>query len=91
MSWLPPPAPPASPLGSPVSGLLLDASNPFGLHPWQWLFVVEGVAASVVGVIAYFYLTDRIRPDCVLGFSPNDGWVDFVAQCPLFEAKLNSL
>jgi Xaa-Pro aminopeptidase len=27
----------------------------------------------------YFYLTDRIRPDCVLGFSPNDGWVDFVA------------
>src|ERR1700761_3169760 len=46
-------------LGSPVSGLLLDTSNPFGLHPWQWLFVVEGVAASVVGVIAYFYLTDR--------------------------------
>ncbi|NML30351.1 MFS transporter [Paraburkholderia antibiotica] len=46
-------------LGSPVSGLLLDAGNPFGLHPWQWLFVVEGLAASVVGVIAYFYLTDR--------------------------------
>ena len=45
--------------GSPVSGLLLDTSNPFGVHPWQWLFVVEGVAASVVGVIAYFYLTDR--------------------------------
>jgi len=45
--------------GSPVSGLLLDVSNPFGLHPWQWLFIVEGAAASVVGVIAYFYLTDR--------------------------------
>jgi sugar phosphate permease len=45
--------------GSPVSGLLLDASNPFGMHPWQWLFVVEGIAASVVGVIAFFYLTDR--------------------------------
>jgi MFS family permease len=46
-------------LGSPVSGLLLDAGNPFGMHPWQWLFVVEGLAASVVGVVAYFYLTDR--------------------------------
>jgi MFS family permease len=46
-------------LGSPVSGILLDTGNPFGLHPWQWLFVVEGLAASVVGVIAYFYLTDR--------------------------------
>lgn len=46
-------------LGSPVSGLLLDTGNPFGMHPWQWLFVVEGLAASVVGVVAYFYLTDR--------------------------------
>ncbi|MEX3787636.1 MFS transporter [Paraburkholderia sp. BR14374] len=46
-------------LGSPISGLLLDAGNPFGMHPWQWLFVVEGLAASVVGVVAYFYLTDR--------------------------------
>jgi MFS family permease len=46
-------------LGSPLSGLLLDSGNPFGLLPWQWLFVVEGLAASVVGVVAYFYLTDR--------------------------------
>ena len=46
-------------LGSPVSGLLLDSGNPFGMQPWQWLFVVEGLAASVVGVVAYFYLTDR--------------------------------
>jgi MFS family permease len=46
-------------LGSPVSGILLDTGNPFGLHPWQWLFIVEGLAASVVGVVAYFYLTDR--------------------------------
>ena len=46
-------------LGSPVSGLLLDTGNPFGMQPWQWLFVVEGLAASVVGVVAYFYLTDR--------------------------------
>jgi MFS family permease len=45
-------------LGSPVSGLLLDTSNPFNLLPWQWLFVVEGLAASAVGVIAWFYLTD---------------------------------
>jgi MFS family permease len=46
-------------LGSPVSGVLLDTGNPFGMQPWQWLFVVEGLAASVVGVVAYFYLTDR--------------------------------
>ncbi|MGZ2745816.1 MFS transporter [Burkholderia stagnalis] len=46
-------------LGSPVSGWLLDLPMPFGLQPWQGMFVVEGLAASAVGVIAYFYLTDR--------------------------------
>ena len=46
-------------LGSPVSGVLLDMQNPFGMHPWQWLFIVEGLAASIVGIVAYFFLTDR--------------------------------
>jgi Xaa-Pro aminopeptidase len=27
----------------------------------------------------YYYLTDRNRPDGVLAFDPQDGWVDFVA------------
>jgi sugar phosphate permease len=46
-------------LGSPVSGWLLDRPMPFGLHPWQGMFAVEGLAASVVGAIAFFSLTDR--------------------------------
>ncbi|KVT72877.1 MFS transporter [Burkholderia ubonensis] len=46
-------------LGSPVSGWLLDLPMPFGLHPWQGMFAVEGLAASMVGAIAFFYLTDR--------------------------------
>ncbi|MBN3792826.1 MFS transporter [Burkholderia sp. Ac-20353] len=46
-------------LGSPASGWLLDLPMPFGLHPWQRMFAVEGLAASAVGVIAFFYLTDR--------------------------------
>lgn len=46
-------------IGSPLSGFILDTSNPFGLTNWQWMFVVEGLAASVVGVIAFFYLASR--------------------------------
>jgi sugar phosphate permease len=46
-------------VGSPISGMLLDATAPLGLHSWQWLFIVEGIAASVIGIVAYFYLTDR--------------------------------
>ena len=45
--------------GSPVSGLLLVLDGALGLHGWQWMYLVEGLAASAVGVLAYFVLTDR--------------------------------
>ena len=48
-------------LGGPISGLLLDMHGAFGLTGWQLMFLVEGLAASLVGVWAYFYLTDRPR------------------------------
>ena len=31
----------------------------FGFAGWQWMFAVEGLLATVVGVWAYFYLVDR--------------------------------
>ncbi|KTC36904.1 MFS transporter [Pseudomonas sp. L5B5] len=46
-------------LGSPLSGWLLEFHGVLGLTNWQWLFVVEGLMASVVGIAAYFYLVDR--------------------------------
>ena len=47
-------------IGGPVSGWLLESSQ-FGLTGWQWMFVTEGLAASVIGVFAFFYLNDRPR------------------------------
>ena len=46
-------------LGGSVSGALLDLEGVAGLHGWQWLFLVEGLLASVVGVVAYSWLSDR--------------------------------
>lgn len=46
-------------IGSPLSGLLMDMDGILGVHGWQWLFVVEGLLATAVGVWAFFYLTDR--------------------------------
>jgi len=46
-------------IGSPISGAILDSHGYLGLRPWQWLFVLEGLPSAVLGVIAYFYLTDR--------------------------------
>jgi sugar phosphate permease len=52
-------APLAFIFGSPLSGLLLELDGFMGSHGWQWLFAVEGLMATVVGIWAYFYLDNR--------------------------------
>jgi MFS transporter, ACS family, tartrate transporter len=50
----------SSMLGSPLAGWILGRAW-FGVDGWRWLFVVEGLPAIVLGIVAYFYLTDRPR------------------------------
>ncbi|NBB09367.1 MFS transporter [Pseudomonas sp. SLFW] len=52
-------APLAFIFGSPLSGLLLELDGVLGSHGWQWLFAVEGLMATAVGIWAYFYLDNR--------------------------------
>ena len=46
-------------VGAPLSGALLTLNGLFGLAGWQWLFLVEGIPAILLGVIVLVYLTDR--------------------------------
>ncbi|MFF1922624.1 MFS transporter [Streptomyces sp. NPDC058221] len=46
-------------LAGPFSGLLLELEGSAGLHGWQWLFLFEGAATVIVGIAAWFVLTDR--------------------------------
>lgn len=46
-------------IGAPVSGLLLGLDGAMGLQGWQWLFIIEGVPSVLLGVVTWFYLTDR--------------------------------
>ena len=46
-------------IGGPLSGALLTLNGLFGLAGWQWLFLVEGIPAIMLGVIVLVYLTDR--------------------------------
>jgi ACS family tartrate transporter-like MFS transporter len=45
-------------VGAPLSGVLLSMRGVAGLDGWQWLFLVEGLPAVVLGMVALFYLTD---------------------------------
>lgn len=47
-------------VGAPLSGLLLDVTW-MGMAGWQWLFLLEGLPAVVLGVVTLVYLTDRPR------------------------------
>jgi ACS family tartrate transporter-like MFS transporter len=51
--------PVSSVIGAPLSGALLTLNGLFGLAGWQWLFLVEGIPAILLGVIVLVYLTDR--------------------------------
>jgi MFS transporter, ACS family, tartrate transporter len=46
-------------IGAPISGLLLGLDGAMGLKGWQWLFIIEGVPSVLLGVVTWFYLTDR--------------------------------
>ena len=46
--------------GAPISGLLLNVDW-LGWKGWQWLFVLEGLPAVVLGIITWLLLTDRPR------------------------------
>jgi MFS transporter, ACS family, tartrate transporter len=52
-------SPVANALGALISGLILNLDGVGGLHGWQWLFIVEGVPAIVLGIVAGFLLTNR--------------------------------
>jgi MFS transporter, ACS family, tartrate transporter len=49
----------AGAIGSPISGILLDRMNGVaGMDGWQWLFLIEGIPAVLLGFITFFYLPD---------------------------------
>ena len=48
----------ANVIGGPLSGLLLAMDGVMGLKGWQWLFLVEGIPAVLLGFFVLYYLTE---------------------------------
>jgi ACS family tartrate transporter-like MFS transporter len=48
-------------VGGPISGMLLSLPHRAGLAGWQWLFLIEGLPAMILGVVVFFRLQDHPR------------------------------
>ena len=59
LAWFLVAIPVSSVLGGPVSGLLLQMDGLAGLAGWQWMFIVEGLPASIVGLFILMMVSDR--------------------------------
>jgi len=46
-------------IGSPISGALLHLDGSGGLAGWQWLFLIEGIPAVLLGVVVLLILPNR--------------------------------
>jgi MFS family permease len=46
-------------IGGPVSGLLLGMDGIAGLQGWQWLFLIEGLPAVLMGVSLLWFMPER--------------------------------
>jgi ACS family tartrate transporter-like MFS transporter len=51
--------PVANALGATASGFILNLDGAWGLHGWQWLFIIEGAPAIALGITAGFLLTNH--------------------------------
>ncbi|HMO44567.1 MAG TPA: MFS transporter [Rubrivivax sp.] len=47
-------------IAGPLCGAILKYMNGLGgLHGWQWLFITQGLPASMLGIFAFFYLKNK--------------------------------
>jgi MFS transporter, ACS family, tartrate transporter len=69
LSWFLVAIPVSSVIGGPLGGILLELDGHFGLAGWQWLFIIEGLPAVIIGLVLLKLLADRpqdatwLRPD----------------------------
>src|ERR1700726_3913598 len=59
VGWFTVAIPVSSFLGSPISAALLGANGWLGLRGWQWMFIMEGAPAVLLGLFCLLVLSDK--------------------------------
>jgi len=68
-------------IGSPLSGWIMQTfAGVAGMAGWQWLFLLEGMPAVILGIVVFFYLDDRPGKVHWLSTEQNDRVVRQLAE-----------
>ena len=70
VSWFMLAIPLSTVVGGPLAGMILQLNGWHGLTGWQWLFLLEGIPAVVLGFVVLAYLTDS--PDKAEWLEPQE-------------------
>jgi len=46
-------------ISAALSGWVLSLDGVFGIAGWKWLFITEGIPSILLGIVTFFYLTDK--------------------------------
>jgi ACS family tartrate transporter-like MFS transporter len=73
-------APISSMLGSPLAGIILSMHGAFGMKGWQLMFMLDSVAAILLGIFTFFYLSDRPEKNRWLSKDETQWLIDTLAE-----------
>ncbi|SEC00703.1 MFS transporter [Paenibacillus sp. GP183] len=46
-------------IGAPLSTWIMDHIHFMGINGWRWMLILEGLPSVILGIMTYFYLTER--------------------------------
>jgi MFS transporter, ACS family, tartrate transporter len=82
--------PVAQAIGGALAGSLLQLNGRLGLAGWQWLFLIEGFPAGVLGVLVFCYLHEHPNEAPWLGSEQREWLIGRLARDQSHENRENA-
>jgi MFS transporter, ACS family, tartrate transporter len=80
LAWFMVGVPVSSILSGPLSGLLLNLDGVWGLAGWKWMFIMQGLPATIIGIIILVMLRDNPSEANWLSDSERHALIDMLAS-----------
>ncbi|WP_244744716.1 MFS transporter [Paraburkholderia terricola] len=80
LAWFMVGVPVSSILSGPLSGLLLNLDGVWGLAGWKWMFIMQGLPASIIGIFVLVMLRDNPSQASWLSDAERQALIDMLAS-----------